>query len=261
MATVNQASSTNDAINNTAVPFTGIGSETKPYTTSDTVKYTMLQMTVTFYTQHGKENASYTLGRVDGSVDISTKTGNLQNDLLAFQTSYDGTQDVPTSVFTLNGMRDWEDILIINDYMELGVQTWASDGSSNQATIMTGLISDITKTLNPASTGRSYTVTCQGVQKILNNVNLTTFTELMGDEAYLIYDINGAGDGSSSSSGSDSSSETTKDKAKDLKESATGSGTITSVFKNTDITGRDSTKKKKATKGGKEVKIEINTGI
>lgn len=191
------------ALNNQVANIDGIPNVTQDYhtlesDTSGSIQRLTQQVTATFSTQIGDFTAAYSIGREN--IDTTTNsqyTNFFEGELLAFNTINDKNQDTPTFQLTLLGVRDWEDMLLVNDYVQVGVEQFSKDypGQSESYTLITGLISDVRKTINPANNMRTYTVVCQGMQKILNNINIATLTELMGYSAYLIYDSSQFGSG------------------------------------------------------------------
>ena len=172
-------------------------------TITPTVTRQWVKFDAVFWSQYGKINASYTIGRDDSSVNQSEVSTGIQNELLGFSSTVDASQDTPTFQIMLSGMRDWEDVLLPNDYVMINVtvndeanKSVDSDGNSLNGvptTIITGLIADIHKT-GDTSSGIGYIVTAQGVEKILQNINLGLPTDLAANQGYLIYDIGGASD-------------------------------------------------------------------
>ena len=150
-----------------------------------------IQFTATFFTQNGKQNASYVLGRADVPyVQQEALKGYLTKELLGFTTKNDAQNqsDIPTMTLKLAGMRNWEEVLVPNDYASLGVVYVGTDSSDVQtATLMTGIIVDIHKSYSDGNL--AYVVTCQGLAGIMANINLTTFPELSVNGTYLLHDL------------------------------------------------------------------------
>lgn len=186
---------TQDALNDQQANLDGIANETVPYTTSNVIQRWTQQFTATFSTQIGDTTVSYVIGRENNSVDLTKYSNLFEDELLAFQTTVDKNQDTPTFQLTLLGSRDWEDILLVNDYVSVGVERWGSNGTHDMTTLITGLISDVRKNTDSSSNQRTYTIVCQGMEKILENINLATLTELKSYQAYLLYDIGIQGEG------------------------------------------------------------------
>lgn len=67
---------------------------------------------------------------------------------------------------------------------------------------MTGMVAEVNWAVDASSNTINYIVTCQGLAKILSNINLTTFTEVVANGGYLIQDAS-AGDSSASTIGGD----------------------------------------------------------
>lgn len=136
---------------------------------------------VTFITQKG---AYPIVPRQNGSQSFP-KSGytNFYNDLVSFQTSNNMTDDLPACSITLGDLEAWDTIIMPNDYIRIDMQ-YRGNGFSSEAdktittTIYCGLVSNVTKTLDSSGNMRTYTVTAQGMAKVLNNVNLSTFSEL-----------------------------------------------------------------------------------
>lgn len=191
------------ALNNQVASIDGIPNVTQDYhtlesDTSGSIQRLTQQVTATFSTQIGDFTAAYSIGRENIDTTINSQYTNFfEGELLSFTTNNDKNQDTPTFQINLLGVRDWEDMLLVNDYVQVGVEQFSKEfpDKSESYTLITGLISDIRKTINPANNQRMYTIVCQGMQKILDNINIATLTELMGDSAYLIYDSSQFGSG------------------------------------------------------------------
>ena len=223
MGAINDQVSNLDGIPNTTTDY-----QTLPSDTSGSIQRLTQQVTATFSTQIGDFTAAYSIGRENIDINTTNQYDNFfEGELLAFNTVNDKNQDTPTFQLTLLGVRDWEDMLLVNDYVQVGVEQFSKEfpGQSESYTLITGLISDVRKTINPANNMRTYTVVCQGMQKILNNINIATLTELMGYSAYLIYDssqfgsgFDSAGDSSEGESGDsgDFGDGVAKGKSKDI---------------------------------------------
>ena len=191
------------ALNNQVASIDGIPNVTQDYHTlesdaSGSIQRLTQQVTATFSTQVGDFTAAYSIGRENIDTTINSQYTNFfEGELLSFTTNNDKNQDTPTFQINLLGVRDWEDMLLVNDYVQVGVEQFSKEfpDKSESYTLITGLISDIRKTINPANNQRMYTIVCQGMQKILDNINIATLTELMGYSAYLIYDSSQFGSG------------------------------------------------------------------
>lgn len=191
------------ALSNQVASIDGIPNVTQDYhtlesDTSGSIQRLTQQVTATFSTQIGDFTAAYSIGREN--IDATTKSQYVnffEGELLSFSTTNDKNQDTPNFQINLLGVRDWEDMLLVNDYVQVGVEQFSKESpdKSESYTLITGLVSDVRKTINPANNQRMYTVVCQGMQKILNNINIATLTELMGNNAYLIYDSSQFGSG------------------------------------------------------------------
>ena len=163
-----------------------------PYKSNNVIVRRYLQFTATFFTQNGKQNASYVLGREDVPfTNQETLKGYMNNELIGFTTKNDAQNqsDIPTMTLKLTGIRNWEEVLLPNDYVQLGVLYIGDDVQygPKTATLMTGMIADVHKSYSDGQ--YIYVITCQGLAKILANVTLTTFTELSVNNVYLLQDM------------------------------------------------------------------------
>lgn len=133
---------------------------------------------VTFYTQQGTFPlvARDSAGAFPGDAYRGLNEG-----LLTFQIKNDASQDLPSAVITLEDNFAWS-IIKPNDYVKIEVN-YRSDafqadaGKVNSTCLFAGLVADVRETFQGSSNQRMYTVTVQGLAKILQNVQLATFTE------------------------------------------------------------------------------------
>lgn len=191
--------------------FDGEGRFKTPLDTSN--RYTSkehFKFTVHFYTQQGEFNASYALGRRDSDNTSSDfKQNEMNEELIGFDTENDNSKDINIMSIKLFAFREWEQILRPNDYVTLTVSIYAKNGGDNGTTwktltLMTGLVSNISLS-ESLSTARVYTITCQGVQKILSDVNLGLPSNISSSGGFLLFDINGNSSPMYETYGSDSS--------------------------------------------------------
>ena len=191
--------------------FDGEGRFKTPLDTSD--RYTSkehFKFTVHFYTQQGEFNASYALGRRDSDNTSSDfKQNEMNEELIGFDTENDNSKDINIMSIKLFAFREWEQILRPNDYVTLTVSIYAKNGGDNGTTwktltLMTGLVSNISLS-ESVSTARVYTITCQGVQKILSDINLGLPSNISSSGGFLLFDINGNSSPMYETYGSDSS--------------------------------------------------------
>jgi len=177
---------------------------TNPSTSEDEIDRLNIVFSVDFWTQYGLQRATYTLGRVDNDdLQVPVATG-IKDELLGFTTNVDMNQNTPQFQVQLSGLRDWEDVLLPNDYLEISAKVYEDSPRSNDsttgtaqspasATLITGLISNIHKVAD-SQQGYSYVITCQGMQKILDNINLGLPSDLEANGGILLYDIGQASD-------------------------------------------------------------------
>lgn len=191
--------------------FDGEGRFKTPLDTSN--RYTSkehFKFTVHFYTQQGEFNASYALGRRDSDNTSSDfKQNEMNEELIGFDTENDNSKDINIMSIKLFAFREWEQILRPNDYVTLTVSIYAKNGGDNGTTwktltLMTGLVSNISLS-ESLSTARVYTITCQGVQKILSDINLGLPSNISSSGGFLLFDINGNSSPFAETYGSDSS--------------------------------------------------------
>ena len=177
------------------------------YNNVPTVERMYVQLQVHFWSQYGEEYATYTLGRDDDSVDVGSTQSGLHNELLGFKTTNDINEDCPTFQIQLSGLRDWDDVLVPNDYVEINARSYHIDAQDistpnetegEQATdsdhkttfklLMSGLISDIGKSTD-VDQGRGYLVTGKGVQKILENIHIGAPSDVLAYGGFFLYDL------------------------------------------------------------------------
>lgn len=163
----------------------------QPRIFQDTIPRTFMMATATFFTQNGDIHASYVLGRKDIPWEQqNVLKGYWNNELLAFSTKNVVSEqtDMPTFSVTLTGMRDWENTLLANDYASLSI-FYLSDKETEpkMATLMTGMVADVHKAYD--GNQKTYVITCQSLAKIMSNVTLTTFTEIMANGGALLFDF------------------------------------------------------------------------
>ena len=102
----------------------------------------------------------------------------------------DASQDLPSAVITLEDNFAWN-IIKPNDYVKIEMN-YRSDafetdvGHINNTCLFAGLVSDVRESFQGSSNQRMYTVTVQGLAKILQNVQLATFTEATQLSAYAL---------------------------------------------------------------------------
>lgn len=197
--------------------FDGEGRFKTPLDTSN--RYTSkehFKFTVHFYTQQGEFNASYALGRRDSDNTSSDfKQNEMNEELIGFDTENDNSKDINIMSIKLFAFREWEQILRPNDYVTLTVSIYAKNGGDNGTTwktltLMTGLVSNISLS-ESVSKARVYTITCQGVQKILSDINLGLPSNISNSGGFLLFDINGNSSPFAETYGSDSSSSDSDD--------------------------------------------------
>ena len=147
------------------------------------VPRTNVEFTVNFYTISGVYPV---IART--TYDFSTQEQNsFNNGLINFQTQNDaGNGDAPSFTIELNDTYEWDNVLSPNDYIRIDAKVWSelnaggyqSSSDVQTSTLMTGLISSITKATTAGSNERVYTVSGQGMAKVALNLNLDTFSEL-----------------------------------------------------------------------------------
>ena len=190
------------------VPYNGgIASRTN-ITTNNEIERDYVIFTAVFRTQSDDYLASYVIGRYDVAFsDQLNDSAEFNNELLAFSTKNDNQNDIPTMTLRLTGERNWLNLLSSNDYVELNASIWGdglkgTGGPIISQVLMTGMVAEVNWAVDASSNTMNYIVTCQGLAKILSNINLTTFTEVVANGGYLIQDAS-AGDTSASTIGGD----------------------------------------------------------
>ena len=125
-------------------------------------------------------------------------TEDFNKDLLAVQTQNDTQQDIPSASIALTDDHNWQTLLTPNDYVEIGI-TYHSNIFSKEAKqdktfiLYTGLISDIKRTDDASNNSRTYVVATQGMAKVLQNINLGSFTEITSETIPMFPDEEGQG--------------------------------------------------------------------
>ena len=147
------------------------------------VPRTNVEFTINFYTISGVYPV---IART--TYDFSTQEQNsFNNGLINFQTQNDaGNGDAPSFTIELNDTYEWDSVLSPNDYIRIDAKVWSelnasgyqSSSDVQTSTLMTGLISSITKATTAGSNERVYTIAGQGMAKVPLNLNLDTFSEL-----------------------------------------------------------------------------------
>lgn len=142
---------------------------------------------VTFYTQEGTFPL---VARDSNGAFPGDAYAGLNEGLLSFQIKNDASQDLPSAVITLEDNFAWN-IIKPNDYVKIEMN-YRSDafetdvGHINNTCLFAGLVSDVRESFQGSSNQRMYTVTVQGLAKILQNVQLATFTEATQLSAYAL---------------------------------------------------------------------------
>lgn len=178
---------------------TGAYRATNPSTNNGAVKRLYIVFSANFWSQIGEVRASYTIGRDDNSISQTDVSQGIQDELLSFTSRVDSQDNVPTFQIQLSGMRDWDNILLPNDYVEIKASIFDENGNyvtmngntvkkAKNRLIISGLISSIEKT-GSSTGGRIYNIACQGMAKILENIHLGLPSDLEANQGYLIYDI------------------------------------------------------------------------
>lgn len=196
MVKTNLPDSTQGALANNAfeTPYSGALTTRANGYSSGQIKRTYLVVTAVFRTQNGDYRANYVLGRADLAFQQQViASGEINQELLAFSTKNDNQKDIPTMTLRLSALHNWDSILTPNDYVELSVSAWGDDyknsGTPVQTQVlMTGLISEINMAFDASSNTKSYIISCQGLAKILSNLTLTTFPEIVANGGYLFQD-------------------------------------------------------------------------
>lgn len=136
------------------------------------------------------------------STNFSVPSGtsdSINKGLTAVKTQNDTQQDLPSATIALTDDYDWATIIAPNDYVEVRV-TYRSNIFSNKTDITqtgkllyNGLVNDIKKSTNAQRNSRTYIVASQGMAKVLQNINLGTFTEITSETVPLLPDEEGSG--------------------------------------------------------------------
>ena len=157
--------------------------------------YNDSSITVTFFAS----NNSRPLVARDVSMEVPANApAELNNDLLAVNTQDDMQQDIPSATIALTDDRNWSTLLVPNDYVEIKI-TYRSNifakeaGKDETFTLYTGLVSDVRRVDDASQNSRSYIVATQGLAKVLQNINLGTFTEISSESVPLFPDEEGQG--------------------------------------------------------------------
>lgn len=140
------------------------------------------QPTVTFYTVDGV----YPLVPRGQSNEVLGGSHTAFNDgLVAFNTQNDSSTDLPTATIVLTDDYDWSSLLAVNDYVRIdmayrGNLPYSDKGTTVNTCLYCGLIADIKRNGSYSDNGanRSYSITVQGMAKVLKNMQLSTFSEL-----------------------------------------------------------------------------------
>lgn len=139
---------------------------------------------ITFYTQVG----TFPVVSRDSNLILNQEQYNAMNrGLLSFQTKNDESQDLPSASIVCDDSFPYN-IVKPNDYVRIDVQ-YRNDtfGSGVQSTCLyAGLVSELRETVDSNSNARTYTITVQGVAKILKNFELSTFTEATQNAGYAL---------------------------------------------------------------------------
>lgn len=143
---------------------------------------------VTFITQEG----SYpTVSRSSASDFPVQGYSGINTDLLSFQIQNDMSQDLPSAVVTLSDSFNWA-IIKPNDYVSIDIMYTSNifngdtQYGNNSTCLFTGLVSNVSESFNGSENSRIFTITIQGLAKILNNVKLSTFDEAQQHSAYAL---------------------------------------------------------------------------
>lgn len=175
--------------------FDGIGRPKQVFNTDNQyIARQYVQFHAYFYTQIGEYDAYYTLGRSDNSTfAVTTTEQEFTQDLISFDTTNDMQQDLPTLTLTLLGSREWDEVLVTDDYVVLRVSISYPDGKYKdipETTLMAGLISNIQYKESPTM-GNTYVITCSGISKVLSNINLGLPKTVSTNGGILFFDIEG----------------------------------------------------------------------
>lgn len=202
----NLPNSTQDALANgvTETPYSGALTNRNNETSSGFLNRGYIIPTVTFRTQNGDIRANYVLGRADIAYNQQViDSDSMNQELLAFSTKNDNQKDIPTLTIRLTSLRNWDTILTPNDYTELTMTAWGDNFPLTTQVLITGLVSEINESMDAASNTKSYIVSCQGLAKILSNLTLTTFPEIVANGGFLFQDASAGAEGSDDDSDSD----------------------------------------------------------
>lgn len=202
----NLPDSTQDALANgvTETPYSGVLTDRNNETSSGFLNRGYIIPTVTFRTQNGDVRANYVLGRADIAYNQQViDSDSMNQELLAFSTKNDNQKDIPTLTIRLTSLRNWDTILTPNDYTELTMTAWGDNFPLTTQVLITGLVSEINEAMDAASNTKSYIISCQGLAKILSNLTLTTFPEIVANGGFLFQDASAGAEGSDDDSDSD----------------------------------------------------------
>ena len=206
MPRTNLPDSTQDALAHgvTETPYSGVLTDRNNETSSGFLNRGYIIPTVTFRTQNGDVRANYVLGRADIAYNQQViDSDSMNQELLAFSTKNDNQKDIPTLTLRLTSLRNWDTILTPNDYTELTMTAWGDNFPLTTQVLITGLISEVNESMDAASNTKSYIVSCQGLAKILSNLTLTTFPEIVANGGFLFQDASAGAEGSDDESDSD----------------------------------------------------------
>lgn len=202
----NLPDSTQDALANgvTETPYSGSLTDRNNETSSGFLNRGYIIPTVTFRTQNGDVRANYVLGRADIAYNQQViDSDSMNQELLAFSTKNDNQKDIPTLTLRLTSLRNWDTILTPNDYTELTMTAWGDNFPLTTQVLITGLVSEVNESMDAASNTKSYIISCQGLAKILSNLTLTTFPEIVANGGFLFQDASAGAEGSDDDSDSD----------------------------------------------------------
>lgn len=144
------------------------------------------KFTATFYTETGEKIIN---GR-DDNTSAQQMSPYLNAGLASFTSKNDNNDDMPAFSITLisgsvfGSVENWGDIIKPNDYVKIDVEyentlaPVSGEQFNKRITLISGLVSQITRNADYENDVVSYTVSCQGVAKVLANAQLQTFSEL-----------------------------------------------------------------------------------
>lgn len=144
------------------------------------------KFTATFYTETGEKIIN---GR-ENNTSAQQMSPYLNAGLASFTSKNDSNDDMPAFSITLisgsvfGSIENWGDIIKPNDYVKIDVEyentlaPVSNEKFNSKETLMSGLVSQITRNADYENDVVSYTVSCQGVAKILSNANLQVMSEL-----------------------------------------------------------------------------------